>query len=165
MNKQIITLLLNLSLSGSILLSINACAVVSQQQGPLQTTAQLSTNADLFLNAFYQGKTEGVLAQSGFPFYVHGQAILDSAPEWEMMLQGLFLSSKPAPIEIISLAQVSPASIELKQPGIWAKLLEYGFHEKAYTIAVIQVNSSRPVKETVLLIQNPYSGKILGLAR
>lgn len=164
MKNSLSALALRICFTGSVVLSLPACAAISQQQGAIKTEAQLQASAGLFLNAFYQGKIQDVLVQSGFPFY-YNQLVFDSAPEWEMMLQQLFLSAKPVSIEIGNLAQVSPASIEMKQPGIWARLLEYKFHEKAYLIATIQVNASQPVKETVLLILDPRSAKIIGLAQ
>lgn len=166
--KSILKTLLSLGLLSGLLsglVSLNACAARQQQaETPPQSQQQ---NAITFIQALFNKQLPQVLSLSAYPFYLNHQAILTYEDEWKRTLEELFATAQPTAVQILSLQLLSRALLEKNYTNEWALLLQYGFDDKYFWLAELQINpSTGPIQhENVLLLLEPESNKIVGFIR
>lgn len=144
---------------------LTACAAQGEQrrQGELELR-QLETNAVLFINALYAKETDKVMSLSGFPFYLNHQAVLDQPPEWLDVLDGFFAKAPVTPVQVLEIQPMSAKQMEMEHPEDLAKLMEHDFSDKQMLLLTLQTSpaSGQGRVEKVLLLVDPFSGKVVG---
>lgn len=151
------------------LLSLTACPKPGLIEDVRPYAPELRQTTEAFLNGFFALDLTQTMGASTTPFFLDRKAVIGYSEEWAAVLSNLFRENKRTSWKLTGWRALTAPEASLLIADYWNVLQSSQFHEKIYALAEIEVASSPPYQERILLIfdrPNPQSPwKVVGFVR